>query len=189
MGMYPMHAPPSPNDEASLIDRAVAGDRDAARAIYDAHVHAVHRLASRIAGPELADECTQDAFVRAFSRLPTFRRQAALRTWLHSITVSVALNHKRREKRQSRHVPLDLAPDIASPVAERDPLLRRRLVAAIDGLAEELRTVVILNLVEGRSHQEICEILDIPEGTSKARLFRARARLRETLADLAPAMA
>lgn len=184
-----MHATPSSNEEASLIDRAVAGDRDAARAIYDAHVHAVHRLASRIAGAELADECTQDAFVRAFSRLPTFRRQAALRTWLHSITVSVALNHKRREKRQSRHVPLESAPDIASPVAERDPHLRRRLRNAIDGLADDLRTIVILNMIEGRTHQEICEILDIPEGTSKARLFRARARLRETLADLAPAMA
>jgi RNA polymerase sigma-70 factor, ECF subfamily len=183
-----MHATYSPNDEASLIDRAVAGDRDAARAIYDAHVHAVHRLASRIAGPELADECTQDAFVRAFSRLASFRRQAALRTWLHAITVSVALNHKRREKRQSRHVALEFAPDVASPAAERDPLLRRRLRSAIDGLADELRTVVILNMIEGRTHQEIGEILDIPEGTSKARLFRARARLRETLADLAPAM-
>jgi RNA polymerase sigma-70 factor (ECF subfamily) len=177
------------DDEVVLIDRAVAGDRPAARAIYDAHVLAVHRLASRIVGPDLAEECTQDTFVRAFSRLPTFRRQAALRTWLHSIAVSVALNHKRREKRQSRHVSLDVAPDIASSSPERDPLLGQRIRIAIDNLAEELRTVVILNLVEGRTHQEIGEILEIPEGTSKARLSRARTRLREALADLAPAMA
>jgi RNA polymerase sigma-70 factor, ECF subfamily len=176
-------------DEASLIDRAVSGDRLAARAIYDTHVIAIHRLASRIVGADLAEECTQDAFVRAFERLGSFRRQAALRTWLHSITVSVALNHKRRERRQSRYLSLDVAPDIASTSPECDPLLTSRIHGAIDALTEDLRTVVILGLIEGRTHQEIGEILDIPEGTSKARLSRARAQLREALADVAPANA
>jgi RNA polymerase sigma-70 factor (ECF subfamily) len=176
-------------DELALIDRAVAGDRHAARTIYDAHVMAVHRLASRMLGPDMADECTQDAFVRAFARLGTFRRQAALRTWLHSITVSVALNHQRSAKRRAGHVSIDAVPDIGHDSPESDPLLSRRIGAAIDGLVEELRSVVILNLVEGHTHIEIGEILGIPEGTSKARLSRARAQLREALADLAPATA
>lgn len=175
------------DEESLLVDRAIAGDRLAARTIYDAHVIAVHRLASRILGPEMADECTQDTFVRAFARLRTFRRQASLRTWLHSIAVSVALNHKRSERRRAGHVSIDAVPDIGSGAPESDPLLSRRLHAAIDGLVAELRAVVILNLIEGHTHLEIGEILGIPEGTSKARLSRGRAQLRDTLADLAPA--
>jgi len=173
-------------EEAQLIDQTVAGDRFAARAIYDAHVMPVYRLASRMVGPDLAEECTQDTFVRAFERLGTFRREAALGTWLHSITVSVALNMKRREKRRANHLSIDFVPDVSSDVPESDPLLRRRLAVAIDSLDEGLRAVVVLNLIEGRTHVEIGEILGIPEGTSKARLSRAAAQLREALADIAP---
>jgi RNA polymerase sigma-70 factor, ECF subfamily len=172
-------------DESRLIEGAVAGDRQAARALYDAHAPVIYRLAFRIVGPDLAEECMQDAFVRAFQRLPLFRRESALRTWLHTITVSVGLNIRRREKRRSRHVSLDVAPDIASEIPESDPLLHARINGAIDALPDELRTVVVLHLIQGHSHPEIAEMLDIPEGTSKARLSRARARLREELAGLA----
>ena len=174
-----------PEDETSLIERAVAGDRIAARSIYDAHATVIYRLAFRIVGPDFAEECTQDVFVRAFQRLPMFRGDSSLRTWLHSITVSVGLNLKRREKRRSNHMSLEFAPDLPAPTPEADPLLTQRLNGAIDALPEELRTIVILHLVQGHTHPEIAEILDIPEGTSKARLSRARARLREELADLA----
>jgi RNA polymerase sigma-70 factor (ECF subfamily) len=172
-------------EESQLIDQAVAGDRVAARLIYDTHVAAVFRLAARIVGPEFADECTQDAFVRAFQRLGSFRRQASLKTWLHSITVSVALNLKRREKRASRQVSFDAVPDLSSRVPDSDPLLERKINQAIDALGDELRSVVVLHLIEGRSHPEIGEMLGIPEGTSKARLSRARTILREKLANVA----
>lgn len=172
-------------DEATVIARAVAGDRLAARSLYDAHAPVVYRLAFRIVGPDFAEECTQDVFVRAFQRLPMFRRESSLRTWLHAITVSVGLNLKRREKRRSNHMSLDVAPDLPAPATEADPLLTQRINGAIESLPEELRSVVILHLIQGHTHPEIAEILDIPEGTSKARLSRARARLREELADLA----
>jgi|SRR5690349_15868134 len=174
-----------PEDERTLIDRVVAGDRIAARSLYDAHAPVIYRLAFRIVGPDFAEECTQDVFVRAFQRLPMFRRESTLRTWLHSITVSVGLNLKRREKRRSNHMSIEFAPDLPAPATEADPLLTQRINGAIESLPEELRTVVILHLVQGHTHPEIAEILDIPEGTSKARLSRARARLREELADLA----
>jgi RNA polymerase sigma-70 factor, ECF subfamily len=175
----------APETETSLIERAVAGDRLAARSIYDAHAPIIFRLAFRIVGPDFAEECTQDVFVRAFQRLPMFRGDSSLRTWLHSITVSVGLNLKRRERRRSNHMSLDVAPDLAAESPESDPLLTQRLNRAVESLPEELRTVVILHLIQGHTHPEIAEILDIPEGTSKARLSRARARLREELADLA----
>jgi RNA polymerase sigma-70 factor (ECF subfamily) len=175
----------APEDEAALIERAVDGDRLAARSLYDAHAPVIYRLAFRIVGPDFAEECTQDVFVRAFQRLPMFRRESSLRTWLHSITVSVGLNLKRRERRRSNHMSLDVAPDLPAPVTEADPLLTQRINGAIESLPEELRTVVILHLIQGHTHPEIAEILDIPEGTSKARLSRARAKLREELAGLA----
>ena len=174
-----------PEDEASMIERAVAGDRQASRSLYDTHAPVVYRLAFRIVGPDFAEECTQDTFVRAFQRLPMFRGDSSLRTWLHSITVSVGLNLKRRERRRSNHMSLDVAPDLPTQTPEADPLLHQRINGAIESLPEELRTVVILHLIQGHTHPEIAEILDIPEGTSKARLSRARARLREELADLA----
>ena len=174
-----------PDDEAALIARAVGGDRIAARSIYDAHAPVIYRLAFRIVGPDFAEECTQDVFVRAFQRLAMFRGDSSLRTWLHSITVSVGLNLKRREKRRANHMSLDVAPDLPAPARESDPLLTQRINGAIESLPEELRSVVILHLIQGHTHPEIAEILDIPEGTSKARLSRARARLREELADLA----
>jgi RNA polymerase sigma-70 factor (ECF subfamily) len=181
----PAARPYPADDEAGLIERAVAGDRAAARTIYDAHAPVIYRLAFRIVGPDLAEECTQDAFVRAFQRLPMFRRESALRTWLHTITVSVGLNIRRRERRRSRHVSIDVAPDLPVNAPESDPLLHARINGAIESLPEELRTVVVLHLIQGHSHPEIAEMLDIPEGTSKARLSRARARLREELAGLA----
>jgi RNA polymerase sigma-70 factor, ECF subfamily len=174
-----------PDDEAGLVAKAVDGDRLAARSIYDTHAPVIYRLAFRIVGPDFAEECTQDVFVRAFQRLPMFRGDSSLRTWLHSITVSVGLNLKRRERRRSNHMSLDAAPDLPVQAPESDPLLTQRLNRAVDSLPEELRTVVILHLIQGHTHPEISEILDIPEGTSKARLSRARARLREELADLA----
>jgi len=175
----------APEDEGTLIARAVDGDRLAARSLYDAHAPVIYRLAFRIVGPDFAEECTQDVFVRAFQRLPMFRRESSLRTWLHSITVSVGLNLKRRERRRSNHMSLDVAPDLPAPATEADPLLTQRINGAIDSLPDELRTVVILHLIQGHTHPEIAEILDIPEGTSKARLSRARAKLRVELADLA----
>ena len=194
MSAHPLVAASGPaltivDDESRLIARVVAGDRRAARAIYEAHVTAIFRLAARMVGPDMAEECTQDAFVRAFERIGTFRRESALRTWLHSITVSVALNLIRRERRRRSHLPIDLVPDVSCETPESDPLLSRRISIAIDSLDPDLRMVVVLNLVEGRSHLEIAEMLGIPEGTSKARLSRARARLREALADVAPAVA
>jgi RNA polymerase sigma-70 factor, ECF subfamily len=173
--------------ESSLIDEVIAGHRGAARAIYEAHVVAVHRLSARIVGPHMADECTQEAFVRAFQRLPTFRREAALATWLHAITVSVALNLKRRDKRCAAYVALDFAENVACYTPDSDPILSNRITRAIDLLDDDLRAVIILRLIEGRTHADVGLILGIPESTSKTRCARARAQLREALADVAPA--
>lgn len=171
--------------ETALIERAIDGDEAAAREIYDTHVDRVFRLCYRMAGDEqLAREFTQDSFVRAFDRLRQFRGDAALSTWLHSITVSVTLNGLRRVKRiRSRERELEVVPSRRRPRVEPD--LKERLHQAIDGLPDIYRVVFVMHDVEGYTHDEIGDALDVAAGTSKARLFRARRMLREELAAFA----
>lgn len=174
-------------DDRELIAKVRAGDPAAERALYDAHVDRVYRITYRMAGDDdLARDFTQETFIRAFERLGTFRGDSALSTWLHSIAVSVALNGLRKVKRfRKREGDLDEADGVAGHRREAEPDLKRRMALAIDGLPIGYRTVFLLHDVEGYTHEEIGAALDIETGTSKAQLSRARAKLRESLADFA----
>jgi RNA polymerase sigma-70 factor (ECF subfamily) len=181
---------PARVNESDLIARVLAGDRIAARELYDAHVGRVHRLAYRLTGDvQTAHEVTQDTFVKALSQLDRFRGDAALSTWLHRITVSIALNAVRRTKRlHGREAPIE---DAESHVATWgnpgdgiDPVVRDRLHTAIDALPDIYRTTLIMHEFEGYSHTEIAEALGVAVGTCKSRLFIARAQLRAALRDL-----
>ncbi|UCE01618.1 MAG: RNA polymerase sigma factor [Candidatus Latescibacterota bacterium] len=173
--------------ERQLIDRVLAGDAAAERALYDGHVDRVFRLAHRMTGDEtLAQDFTQETFIRAFDRLPSFRGDAALSTWLHSITMSVVLNGLRKVKRhRQRETDLDGARGVGAD-PKGDPVLRSALAHAIDQLSDDHRAVLLLHDVEGFKHAEIATIMAIPIGTSKARLARARAALRRDLVSFAP---
>ena len=173
--------------EPELIKQVLAGDRVAARDLYDAHAPRVYRLAYRLTGDaDLAREFTQDTFVRAFAQLPRFRGDAAFSTWIHRITVTVVANAMRRVKRlKTRETELDDASPIhGDSGGGSDPILRERLQKAIDGLGEIYRTTLIMHDLEGYTHQEIADILGVAEGTCKSRLAVARAQLREVLGDL-----
>ena len=174
--------------EPDLIARVVAGDRIAARELYDAHSARVFRLAFRLTGDaDLAREFTQDTFVRAFGQLSRFRGDAALSTWLHRITVTVVANAMRKVKRfRERETDLEDVHPIHADGAGVDPVLRERLHRAISDLPEIYRTAVIMHDIEGYTHTEIAETLGVAEGTCKSRLSQARAQLRAVLADLAP---
>ena len=177
-----------PVPETELIRQVIAGDPAAERRLYDAHVDRVYRLCHRLASGDsgLAQDFTQETFVRAFSRLPEFRSQSKLATWLHSIAVSVSLNGMRRVKRwHERERPIDDAVDVGATPRQAEPDLKSRLRTAIEKLQETHRVVFVMFDVEGYTHEEFGEVLKIPTGTSKARLSRARARLREDLADFA----
>lgn len=175
-------------DEAELIARARRGDRAAGRELYDSHAPAIYRLAHRMAGdPDLAEEFTQETFIRVFRNLESFRGDSALRTWIHAIAVSCVLNGMRKVKRlRDRERSLETAEEIAAdPVRRLAPDLREQLARAIDTLPHMLRSMVILHDLEGYNHGEISRMTRVPEGTCKTRLARARARLRESLAAFA----
>ena len=173
----------SPGTDLDTVARALARDPAAERELYERHVDRVYRMVYRLAGdPDLAQEYTQDTFVRAFDRLGTFRGEASFATWLGSIAISVSLNGLRRRRRlQDRELDLAVAEPVRAPRDRVEPDLRARLRDAIDRLPEGYRAVLVLHELEGYTHEEIGQLLGIEPGTSKAQLFRARARLRTAL--------
>src|SRR5688572_20689043 len=174
-------------EERELIARARLGDAAAERTLYDANVDRVYRLSYRLAGDDdLARDFTQETFIRAFARLDGFRGEAAFSTWLHRIATTVALNGLRKVKRfHRREAELDEAAELASRGRLAEPDLKTRLRQAIDALPVGYRTVFVMHDVEGYTHEEIAGALGVETGTSKAQLSRARAKLRESLADFA----
>ena len=170
--------------EAELIQRFKDGDDRVARSLYDLHVDRVFRICYRFAGEyDLAQDFTQETFVRAFNKIDTFRGEAAFGTWISTVATSVSLNGLRKVKRlRTRETTLDDQLQGAAPRTRMEPDLRADLHRAIDGLPDGYRAVFILHDVEGYTHAEIGQMLGIQPGTSKSQLFRARARLREKLA-------
>jgi RNA polymerase sigma-70 factor (ECF subfamily) len=129
-----------------------------------------------------AEELTQDAFVRAWDRLPQFRGESAFSTWLHRLTVNVVLEAQRTERRSRARTESEDVLEQAPPVARREHHADRMdLAVAIAALPPGARAVFALHDVEGYKHEEIAEMLDITSGGSKAQLHRARRLLREAL--------
>ena len=174
-------------EQKNLVARVLAGDPQAERELYDGNVDRVYRLVYRMVGDgALAEEYTQDTFVRAFDRLESFRGESALSTWITAIAISVVYNGQRKVRRlRSREVELEHAEPMAVTTRQADPDLKVKLNAAIDSLPEGYRTVFLMHDVEGFTHEEIGSALGIQDGTSKAQLSRARARLRRELAAYA----
>ena len=172
----------------ALVGRVLAGDQQAERELYDHHVDRVYRLAYRLTGDsDLAADCTQETFIKVFGKLATFRGESALSTWITSVAYSVIYNGLRRTKR-SRTTEVDLGVaewTTAKTGGAPEPDLKVSLQRAIDGLPDGYRTVFVMHDVEGYTHDEIATSLGIQEGTSKAQLSRARAKLRKVLAVFA----
>ena len=174
-------------DEHELIGRVRAGDAAAERRLYDQHVDRIYRLAYRLTGDDdLAQDLTQETFIRAFEKLEGFRGESALGTWLYAIATTTILNGLRKVKRfRTREADLDDAATMGATGGEAEPDLKQKLNRAVDDLPLKYRTVFVMHDVEGYTHEEIGAATGVPPGTSKAQLFRARARLKQALAEFA----
>jgi RNA polymerase sigma-70 factor, ECF subfamily len=170
-------------EERRLVDQARAGDMAAFEELYRLNVGRVYALCMRMAGDaSLAEELAQDVFVRAWERLGTFRGESAFSSWLHPITVNVALSERRARRRRTARVMTtdDLAP-FEKPTRAPGPEAGMDLEKALATLPPGARSVFVLHDVEGYRHQEIAELTGVAEGTSKAQLHRARRMMREAL--------
>ena len=161
---------------------AASGDRRAFERLYRAHVDRVYAICTRmLADRQLAEEVTQDVFVRVWQKLPGFRGESAFSTWLHRVAVNVVLSRRKRAGILGARTTDD--DDALSEAPSRPVWVGERLDldAAIAGLPAGARRVFVLHDVEGFTHNEIGEQLGITSGGSKAQLHRARMLLRAAL--------
>jgi len=175
----------SSDDSARLVDRAIAGDVEAFEALYRQSVGRVHGLVLRMCGNRSeAEELTQEAFVRAWQKLPSFRGESAFSTWMHRLTVNVVLGHQRSAgRRQLRETAAGEEWYSEGGVTHQRFGVAMDLERAIAGLPKGARTVFVLHDVEGYKHTEIAQAAGMAVGTSKAQLSRARKLLRKALSS------
>jgi len=173
-----MHTPDAPDRE--LAERIVRdGDESAFRILYRRHTHLLYPFVLRVLGGVEADaeDVVQDTWVRAARALPRFRWESSFRTWIMGIALNRARELMRRGARTTRTPEQGFEIPVAPPpTAERLDLER-----AIACLPDGYRTVLLLHDVEGFTHPEISERLDIAIGTSRSQLHHARRTLRRML--------
>jgi len=180
-------------DEQDAIGRVVAGDRDAYRVLMERHLPAVLRVTTRITGNSVdAEEAAQEAFLRAYRKLPEFRREAAFGTWVYRIAMNCALDLVERRNRDLNWnaVPLDGEPGVA-PVAESHrPSPERELLnreaqsqreKAMQALTPMERTAFVLRHMEEQPIPVISAALGVPENSARQAVFRAVGKLRKQL--------
>lgn len=172
-------------NENELVKKAQQGDSTGFRQLFDTNVNRIYAFCLRMStNPQLAEEITQDVFVKAWENLHKFRGESKFTTWLHSIAVNEFLTQKRSEKRfMQRFVQTDdvLKYDRQGERPEYHFNTNIDLENAISALPAQAKAVLILHDIEGYKHKEIAEMINIEVGTSKAHLHRARKILREEL--------
>jgi RNA polymerase sigma-70 factor (ECF subfamily) len=190
-------APPPPPDEAVLVKRARQGDLGA----YD---ELVRRYQERIyatvyhmtANHEDANDLAQEAFIKAYQALKSFKGGSSFYTWVYRIAVNKTINFLKQRKNKA-HMSLDDLdfnaehdPDLVALISDKTPRreinlaeLHEKLNEAMQKLSEPHRLVVTLHDVQGLSHEEIAEIMDCNIGTVRSRLFYARQQLQAYLSD------
>lgn len=143
----------------------------------------IFNLARRMAGPDAADELTQDVFVRAWQKLALFRGESSFATWLHRLAVNVIIERFRTlgVARERFLADGEAVLDVAPAASTRQVDLSMDLQAAIEQLPDGARQVFVLHDVEGYKHEEIGDMLGVSPGTSKSQLHRARHTLRALL--------
>lgn len=183
-------------DERQLIQRCIGGDASAFEPLVEKYRQRVWRLAYQVLHDrEEAWDVAQEAFVRAFHSLPSFRGQSAFYTWLFRITVNVATDRHRQRGAQARAFGPERVteeewarttpdtgggPDQQAARAEQ----RDRIRLALDALPPKARAIIMLSDVEGLSYREIAEVLNCPIGTVMSRLHNARKRLKALLGPM-----
>ena len=173
----------------SLVERARMGDRCAFSLLVEEHYKRVWRfLLKWVRNPHDAEELAQETFLAAWRRLSGFRGESQFSTWLLGIALNLARNHHNRSSSQHEDELQEEAHLQALSLDDPCDLLQQKtmlvaLDAALSRLPQEMREVMLLVRLEGLSLDEAASILDIPLGTVKSRLARARGKLREEMED------
>jgi len=172
--------------DTALVARWEAGDERAATELVARHAPALARFVAASGGREDVDDVVQDAFVRAFGAIGSFRGESSFRTWLFSIARRLVLDRRRSVRRDPAHVPLGES-DATTDYGALDRLIARetrgRLEEALRRLTPTQREVFALRVGEGLSHKEIAEVLGTTEGAARVHYHNAVRALKEQVND------
>ena len=185
----------NPPSDQSLIDQTLAGRREAFGQLVERYQHRLyHGLLHALGSAEDAQDVAQDAFVNAFEKLASFKGQAAFYSWLFRIALNAGVSAKRKTRRmtasvEARREATGLEPTDNDPSNEPSHAMhvsdRQRLVRqALSELSDEFRTALVLKEMDGMSYEEIATVVDVPLGTVRSRIHRARLELRAKLGML-----
>jgi RNA polymerase sigma-70 factor (ECF subfamily) len=167
--------------EKQLIEGCISGQRIAQKELYERYQNAMFTLAYRITNDfELANDVLQEGFVQVFRAIEQFRGESTIGAWIKTIVVRTAY---KKVKQRVVFEDLELIPQ-QSNIEWGNSLDIEYLEKAIQSLPEGYRTVFTLIEIEGYTHREAAELLQISEGTSKSQLFYAKKKLREMLKDV-----
>ncbi len=183
-----------PGNDGELLRRVAGGDRGALRAFVDLYQGRVRGLCSRLLShPQDAEDVAQDVFFQVYKSAGAFRHDSSVSTWVYRIAVNRCRNFNRdNRERMLEGKALGVSGEPAAPASD-DPAsalslieTRAALRRAIDDLPDKQRTMLILNKFDGRSYQEIAEILNVSLGSVESCLFRAKRNLQKRLAPAFP---
>lgn len=180
-----------------LVERVQQGDRVAFDILVGKYQHKIVKLVGRyVRDPDDALDVAQDAFIKAYKALASFRGDSAFYTWLYRIAINTAKNQLVANKRRAEDFSLDLQdPDqyeMHGRLREGDTPeglvlseeIRETVNQAIEALPEDLRTAIVLREIEGMSYEEIAGAMECPVGTVRSRIFRAREAIDKRLKPL-----
>ena len=185
----PTDRPAAAEDEVALLESCRRGDVAAFERLYALHGDRMKSVARNLLGRESdAEDAVQETFLKVYRGAASFRGGAALSTWMYRILVNSCYDLLRRRQRRAED-PLDSPEEVAREAASAgagDHPLRLAIEQSLAKLAPRQRTVFLLAAVEGFSHREVAEVMDVSEGASRTLLFEAKRRLQELLGAPAP---
>ena len=166
--------------EAALLRRAREGEREAISILVNRHRTRLTNLAFQILRErEGAEDAAQEILLRALNKLPTFRGESEFSSWLYRLTLNFCLEKRRLDARRAELLAAHLGEEPTETAAPDRQLETRELVErALDQLSEAQRVALLLREWQGFSYQEIAEILQLPVGTVRSRLSKARAQFQ-----------
>ncbi len=173
--------------DLELAARCRAGDTDAFEELYRQHARRLYSLVIRMIGSaQDAEDLLQEVFLQAYRKLPGFRGESTLGTWLYRLTMNHCLDHLRGRQAKMSRATASIDEESVDEPAAPDPVVpsaisRMDLERAIEALPPGSKAAFLLHDVEGFEHQEIAAILGISEGTSKSQVHKARLKLRALL--------
>jgi RNA polymerase sigma-70 factor (ECF subfamily) len=184
---------PVVSDDARLIDQALEGHSEAFGQLVLKYQDRLFNTVFHLVGhAEDARDIVQEAFIQAFLKLAAFQRHSAFYTWLYRIALNTAMTQRRRRRptasldnmRETNAIePVDCDAEDPAEILNRKECCRR-VRQTIAQLPEEYRTVLVLREIDSRDYETIAEILDLPIGTVRSRLHRARSQLKEELKEV-----